>query len=210
MTLHLFLCESQAFLLANSTFVSINFAQLPSCSYDRACGLRPFSTFLKNTQRVPFFSRSVAKRSSTRDNRNFFTASLPMFSNLDSTGIDDTPCRGSPFALNVGEVISCLLRMITTNVLATATEFFCFFGSSSSLFQDGFVCVAEFEVLVEHSCELPSREKAFFLCSFFFSSTFLLTSPLIFSRPQRFVCNFPSVMVFDAFRSAIDFANSIS
>ena len=34
--------------------------------------------------------------------------------------------------------------------------------------QDGFVCVAHLEILVDHPCDLPSRENAFFsfLCSF--------------------------------------------
>ena len=35
--------------------------------------------------------------------------------------------------------------------------------------QDGFVDVADLAILVDHPCDLSSREKAFFLCIFFIS-----------------------------------------
>ena len=54
--------------------------------------------------------------------------------------------------------------------------------------QDGFVCVADLEILVDHSCDFPSREKAFFFCAA--SSrmkTLRLKAPLmIFLRPPRY------------------------
>ena len=40
------------------------------------------------------------------------------------------------------------------------------------LIQDGFVCVADLKILLDHPSDLPSREKAFFfLCRFFFDNS---------------------------------------
>ena len=73
---------------------SINAAQLPSCSSDTAFGLRllwpPCCIIPKYG---PFFSRAFTNRSETRNSR------------IDFTGIADTPCKKSPFAKNVSEVI---------------------------------------------------------------------------------------------------------
>ena len=83
----MFLCRSQAFLRAQSMFASIKSSQLPSCSYDTALAL-------------------LSKRCVTRDGRNLFATSLPIFCKICFSGMPDTRCRRSPFALKFSEVIS--------------------------------------------------------------------------------------------------------
>ena len=82
--------------------------------------------------------------------------------------------------------------------------------------QDGFVCVADLEIFIDHPCDFPSREKA--RLSFGATSsclkTLLVKSPLmIFFKPlailesttSKFVCNYVPVTECDVFRSAEDF-----
>ena len=72
-------CECfPCFLRTNSTLASINSAQLPSCSYDRAFGLRQFCPlWCSDTQRVAFrLALNRTGRCATRDGRHFFATSV--------------------------------------------------------------------------------------------------------------------------------------
>ena len=72
--------ESHAALPTNSMFPSIDSAQLPSCSCDRAVGLQPRSPPCCTTPRVcPFFQRAFTERSATRDCRNWLTICSHIF-----------------------------------------------------------------------------------------------------------------------------------
>ena len=85
--------------------------------------------------------------------------------------------------------------------------------------QDGFVCVADLEILMDHPYVLPCREKHFLLYSFFLNEdssyevsvdNFLRPLAALESKTSRFVCSMASVIEYDLFRSATDFADSIS
>ena len=83
--------------------------------------------------------------------------------------------------------------------------------------QEGFVCVDDLGVLVDHPCDLPSGGNVFFLCSFFLnedpsfevSVDDLLETTRYLRITSKFVCNFAAVIVSDVIRSAMDFADSI-
>ena len=64
------------------------------------------STLLNNSQGWFFlFALSHRKRCETRASRNFLTIFFPCFvKKKDFTGVADTACRKSPFALNVSDV----------------------------------------------------------------------------------------------------------
>ena len=76
----------------------------------------------------PFFSRSFTNRNATRATRNFLTRVFPISCNIDFTGTAHTPCRKSLFEENFSEV-TLSSAWVSTNVLASTTEFFRFFGS---------------------------------------------------------------------------------
>ena len=110
------------FLRANCTFASMDSAQLPSCSYDRAFEFRPLCSPCCLIPKVgPFFSRSFTNRSPTPASRDFWASFSPMFCEIDFAEIADTPCRKSPFAMNVCEVMSSS-AWVCSNVLANTTE----------------------------------------------------------------------------------------
>ena len=107
-----------------SRTLSCESAQLPSCSHDRDFGLRPLSPLCCTTQCVAFFSRSCA----TRSCRNCCTTVFSTCCKMNFVGVAETPRRESPLALIFSEVIASAAWAIS-NVLATATELFRFFGS---------------------------------------------------------------------------------
>ena len=80
------------------------------------------STLLYNSQCMTLSSRALEQNVSRRK-RTFFANSCAIF----CTGIADTPCRKSCFALNFSEVTS-FLAWVISKVLATATELVRFFG----------------------------------------------------------------------------------
>ena len=111
-------------LLASTLHVCFNkknSAQFSSCPYDKAFGERPLKVW-------PFLLALLKKRCATRDSRNSSITLFPIFRKIDLTGIADTPCRKSPFAMHFTEVTSSTAQAIS-NVLATATELFRFLGS---------------------------------------------------------------------------------
>ena len=104
-----FLCRSQAFFRASSMFASVNSAQLPTCSHDRAFGLRPCSPLYCTLPKVgPFFSRFFTNRFATRASRNFLARIFPIFCKMDLAGIPDTPCRKYCSVLNFSDVFFLL------------------------------------------------------------------------------------------------------
>ena len=89
--------------------------------------------------------------------------------------------------------------------------------------QDGSVCVDDLEILIDHPCDLPSREEAFFCLRGFFlnddtsfevSVDDLLETPRCFRIRNLEIClqlgTGDSFRRFDVSRRATDFPDSIS
>ena len=104
---------------------------------------------------------------------------------------------------------------------AVLASYLLFFRSTSqNEFQNGVICIADLEILKDHPCDLSSCERAFFLlCSFSLNedSSFevsvddlLETLAVLEPRTSKFGCNLSLVIEYAVFRSARDFANSIS
>ena len=108
---------------------SINSAQRPSCSYDKAFGLRLLCPpHCINPMVQPFFSRSFTNLSAMRDSRKLLTVLFTIFYTFDFTGIADIPCRRSPIDMSFNRVILSS-AFVGSSVFATTTEFFRFFVS---------------------------------------------------------------------------------
>ena len=100
----IYFCATPTFLPVKSMFAAMTLAQLPSCSYDRAFGLRPLLfTLLYNSQGATFLLELLNRTSSTRENLNFPEIFFLMLCEIDVAGIADPPCRRCPFAMDFSE-----------------------------------------------------------------------------------------------------------
>ena len=126
------LCRSHALLRKNQCSLQYKLQNFRDARTTEHSDFDYFVHLVEQFPRLVHFLRSLTKRYATRASRNFLTIYFPCFvKKKDFTGVADTPCRRSPFALNVRDV-TFSSAWVWSNVSATTTELFRFFGSPSA------------------------------------------------------------------------------